>query len=221
MPAPGPHEDCIPAPDGVYNLWISNIAGIWDPTEWNCVVPPTIEVGNAAAAFNTALLTASDPTTRTRQTIAQKDQVREVSERMFRNIVRIATAAYRAGAADSAALVGMGIRVPELTRTPILSPPDAPSLAFVEARPGVIQYRLTQVVGGVPVTVRKFPYGSVGVRLVETWTGNERVTTIKRVNIVTPTKGIPIGTVITARACYFTARGAVSPLCPTVDAVVT
>lgn len=220
MPVPGPHEDVIPGPDTDLDAFGLNFGTIWNPASFNSATPLAADINNAWSGFNAALAIATNAATRTPTTIREKDQARKALEPILRNAIRLATNANRQGFATDAALTALNIRTPDLVRTPIPAPTEPPILHFVESRPGILQYRLTQVVGGVPVTVRRFPYGAVGVRIQETWTGNERNTTIKRVNIYTPTGGIAPGTTITARACYFTARGEVSPLCPPTSGVV-
>jgi hypothetical protein len=221
MAAPGPNSDPIPASDTLLAYFATNFAGVWSPATFNTTVPLAADIVSATNNFGNALLLATDPMTRTPTTVQLKNQARTALVALLRPAIRSAVTAYRAGAALASDLTALGVRTPDLTKTQIPPPADAPQLDFTGSAPGKIQYRVTQVVGGVPVTDRVFPYGIMGVRLLEKWGTNERVTTVKRVNIVSLTNGIAAGTVITASACYFTARGEVGPQCPEIQAIVS
>lgn len=220
-PTQRPGKDQIPQKDADLDAFGEIFATFWVPATFNATGPTQEEVVNDHTAFQSALALLTNPATNTRPNIAAKDTARATLEMCLRRAIRYAQAGFRAGLNTEAQLLALNLVPVKLTRTQITPPTDAPILAFTASEPGMVRYRITQVVEGQPVTERLFPYGIVGLYLKETWGANERTTNVKRVNIMQPTEGIAKGTVITATACYYTARGEKGPASLPTTAVVS
>lgn len=220
MPVPPQNADTLPPKDADLVPFAQNFANVWVPADFGVAAPLAADIQALLDTYIVFLDLSTDPATRTPITIVQKNETRAALSVPLRRAIRFAVSAFRAGIVGPATLTALNIRPPDLTKTSIPAPADAPVLAFVNSTPGVINYRLTQVYSGVPVSTIAFQYGIVGIRLVETWTGGSKTSTIKRVNIASLTGGLPQGTIVTATACYFNARGDVGPVCPDVTAVV-
>ena len=215
--------DVLPAPDSDFGLFATQFAGAWVPATFNVVLPAAAGLVTDAGAFNTALLIATDPTTRSSVTIATKDTLRGSLSLTLRSAIRAAQAAYLAGTATEAALNNIGVRANSLVRSPIGAPTFAPMIASDGATPGNVRFRVTQVdqTTGVAVTTRGFAYGITGV-LVQRKVGAgdflNRMS-IKRTSFVDSSSDVAMGTVLAYRMRYQTARGLYSPWSSVVNSV--
>lgn len=210
LPFPPPSADPIPTRDAELSLWLNNFSAQWSPATWDTTLPTQASLIALASGFSGLLANLADPAQRTQALVAQKDASRAIIAQTLRGAVRTALATYRANPAALLDLLALGVRPATFEKTKISAPLEAPILSLTSAQPGLIHYRLSQVVNGSPVARRKFPDGTVGIILTETWGGNKRTTQIKRVNIATDTSAIENGTIVNAIAEYYTARGEVS-----------
>jgi hypothetical protein len=212
---PGPNQDPIPATDADLDEFGQVFAAGWVPATFNVVLPLAATISAASAQFTSDLMLATDPATRTPVTIANKNASRVALVLILRGAIQSAQAAYLAGTATEGELNAIGIRANSTIRTSIGTPTYAPILGGVAATAGTCKIRLTQVDPntGNAVATRRYPYGYVGAEVERkiatgSWLANQ---TVRRVNIMDSTVGIPMGTLIYYRARYQTARGDVGP----------
>jgi len=217
----GPGSDQIPGPDDQLETFATIFAAAWDPADFNTVLPLQASLIAFAANYAASLATATAPATRTSPNIATKDLRRAEIVSALRGASRSAIAAFRDGIASAFLVETLGLRVPDLVPTPILAPPDAPVLGVAGVDLGFSRLRVTQVVDGVPVSTRRYPYGLTGVEVQSQLVGGVWTPSgsFRRVNLSIDTSGMPSGVVVLFRCRYFTARGLVGPWSDSVSAV--
>lgn len=224
MPAaiPGPNQDQIPGPDADFEVFASNFAAVWNPAFYGAVGPDPAVMVSDAANFATALATASAPATRTPNSIAAKDGQRAGLTTDLRSAIRSAQTAYRAGDVTESSVLALGVRPADLTPSPILTPVDAPLIGVDELSVDQNVLRITQVIDGVAVSTRAFPYGVAGVELARSDAGGPFAIQglRRRVILRESTVGLVQGSLIAWRARYVTSRGLAGPWSVPIGSVV-
>lgn len=220
-PVPGPGQDVLPGPDADFDVFAVGFAPTWNPADANATAPLSADLVTEAASFTSLLQQATDPATRTPVLIAAKDSQRASLSSSLRDAIRLAVAAFRAGVMSAAQLALLGIRVPDLSPTPVGVPIDAPLLGLNRVTLGVIGLRVTQVSEGVPVNTRAFPLNYAGVELSIAVGGvwsHRRL--FKRVNIFEDVSDLANGTTVQCRVRYATNTGLTGPWSDPVSAAV-
>lgn len=108
------------------------------------VTVDAIPLEQETQTFNTLLGVATNPNTRTSVAIAAKNAARGVLEALLRQLYGQMATQYRA-TGDNSDLLSLGFPVPDLIRTPVAAPTQAPMLSFESSMPGLITLRVTQV----------------------------------------------------------------------------
>lgn len=151
----------IPAPDSLFALWADNFSALLTaaPTTYGLVAGDAVIVAAANTPFQAAYLLATNPTTRTSGTIADKDAERANTEAVIRPYaVRI----IRNAAVANIDRVNIGVTVPTVVPTPVPAPVTAPALILTSASPLVtnLQFR-----DATTPLVKAKPFGVVSMQL--------------------------------------------------------
>jgi hypothetical protein len=154
----------IPSKDDALDPFVNNfqtlIAG--NPTSYALTVTDATAITTSYTSWHAAFLAATNPTTRTRATIA----TRNLQKTNVMNVVRSYAATIRANHAVTDALkIGLGIHVRDATPTPVPPPSTAPVLSLLNQGIG------TQVVHAADETTpnkRARPAGTIGMVLFRT-----------------------------------------------------
>jgi hypothetical protein len=125
----------IPAPDAQALIWMQTYAGGIASAvgTYQLSVADSAAITAAVNLFESALMIASDPNTRTPVSINDKDEKRAAAEalcRQFANIIK-----FNAGISD-AAKIAIGVRPVNPNRSPINVPDSSPLLNVIGATPG-------------------------------------------------------------------------------------
>jgi hypothetical protein len=126
----------IPSKDGDLEAWLANFKTLIaaSPTSYGLVASDATAVTNAYNAWHTAYLAAVNPTTRTKLTVAAKNQQKAI----VLGVVRGYAATIRANAAVSDSLKGgLGLHVRDTTPTPVPPPSTFPTLIITEPMRGL------------------------------------------------------------------------------------
>lgn len=207
---PGPGQDPIPQTDDALLSFANNFSTTWSPATFNVVLPTAASLAALANNYSEELALAQNPSSRTPQQIAIKNTNKAALIAALRPAARSAITAYRAGIVTEAAITNLGLRIPS-PPTPITAPTDAPLIDVASVAVNTVTLRCNQVVNGLPVTLRRFPYGIIGCEyefsagtILESFTSN-------RVNTIRSTTGFAAGVIVTSRARYYTRTGLVGP----------
>lgn len=159
-----PQAPYIPPKDADYDAWLTNFSTLLSatPTAYGLVAGDATIVAASQAAWNAAYLLATNPTTRTSPAIADKDAqrasatatVQPYAQQISRNM----------GISDALKL-GIGVNLPNPTRTPVPPPVTAPVLAHVSSIPG--QTTIGYADFATPASKAK-PFGAIALDLRQT-----------------------------------------------------
>lgn len=151
----------IPTSDALLDPFVNNFQTLIaaSPTTYNLVAADATAITAAYTSWHAAFLAATNPTTRTTATIATKN----LQKANVLAVVRRYGTTLRANAGLSDALkIGLGLRVPDTSPTPVPPPSVKPELSIARIDIGV-QEIVARVEGAG--TVRARPAGSVGLLL--------------------------------------------------------
>lgn len=207
-----PGADVIPARDQDLVAFGQAFGAAFGIAPFSNLEPPGADIVDAAVDFSTRLDIASNPSTRTSVTIANKNSVRRALVSLLRVGSRNAQTLFRAGGCTESQLNTLGLRSPDAP-SPIAAPTDAPLVDVVSVAVDTVQLRVNQVVNGAPVTLRRFPYGVVGVEWTFISGTTSRVFSSNRVNVIAPTTEFANGAIVRVCGRYYTRRGLVGPMC--------
>ena len=151
----------IPATDAAFDAWAANFSTLLtaNPTAYGEDAPSALVVQNAYDAWSAAYVLATDPSTRTPTTVADKDAERVALDATARPV------ALRINARTSVSNLqrtALGITVRKLTRTPVAAPTTAPVLTLRSQIAGVARLQIRDE--STPTTKAK-PLGVIGVDL--------------------------------------------------------
>ena len=151
----------IPATDAGFDAWMDNFATLLtaDPTAYGEDAPSALVVQEAYDAWSAAYLLATNPSTRTSPTIADKD-----AERVNLDAAARPTA-QRINARSSVTNIqrsDLGITIRKTTRTPVPPPATAPEIVLRSLIPGVAELQIRD--STTPTTKAK-PAGVIGCEL--------------------------------------------------------
>lgn len=154
----------IPSPDADFALWLDNLATLIaaTPTNYGLVMGDATVISAANADFQPKYALATNPSTRTKPTIADKDNSRNAATATVRPYcVQISL---NDGVSDALKL-GVGVNLPNRARTPIPAPLSQPVAVHVSSNPGVAQLRYYDV---TTPTVKAKPFGVIGAEVRQT-----------------------------------------------------
>lgn len=151
----------IPSKDADFENWFANFSTLLTatPVAYGLTAPDAVIVAAAYTAWNAAFLLATNPTTRTSATIAQKDAERASAEATVRPY---AQAISKNASVSDALKTGIGVNLINTGRTPIPPPLTTPTLSFRAATPLVHQLGYTD--SALPAGKAK-PFGAIGIEL--------------------------------------------------------
>jgi hypothetical protein len=125
----------IPSQDSLLDEWLNNFKTLIaaSPTTYGLAIGDATAISTAYTNWHTAYLTAVNPTTRTKLTVAAKNQQKTV----VLGVVRGYAATIRANAAVSDTLKGgLGLHVRDSAPTPVPPPSTFPTLTVIEPMRG-------------------------------------------------------------------------------------
>jgi hypothetical protein len=155
-------KDYIPARDSFFAAWLLNFATLIaaTPAAYGLTAPDAVVIGEQNTAFQAAYTAATDPSTRTKGTVAAKDVARAAAELIIRPYaVRIS----QNNAVTDEAKADVGVTIRKTVPTPIPAPVDAPNLGMQSLIPG----QLTAAYNVVGQAGKAKPEGAVGIELVQ------------------------------------------------------
>lgn len=137
------NRDFIPTKDAELLAWSANFSAMItaDPTEYGLTAPQATAYAALHAAFAAALETATEPSTRTRGTVAAKDDARAPLKAMARELARIANAY---PPITNQQRIDLGLNPRDAEPTPINPPTVSPVLEVVSAVGRTLKIRLRE-----------------------------------------------------------------------------
>lgn len=117
----------IPSKDADYALWLANFAALIaaTPVAYGLIAGDATVISASNTAFQTAYALAITPETRTSATIAEKDAQRAAATATVRPY---AVSISRDPSVSDELKIGVGVNLPNSSRTPIPAPTTAPAL---------------------------------------------------------------------------------------------
>lgn len=127
--------DFMPDKDPQALLFMQNFATIIaaNPAIYQLTAPDAAAITAAVAAFDTALTTATNPSTRTHVTVAIKDDARTAAEQLVRQFAALIK--FNAGISDPDK-IAIGVPPVNNSREPVDCPQTSPLLNIIAATPG-------------------------------------------------------------------------------------
>jgi hypothetical protein len=159
-----PQAPYIPTKDADFDNWLTNFSTLLTatPTAYGLVAGDATIVAAAKTAWHSAYLLATNPTTRTSPNIAAKDAQRASATATVQPYAQ--TISRNAGISDALKL-GIGVNLPNTSRTPVPPPTTAPVLAHVASIPGLANIGYADT--ATPASKAK-PFGAVAMELRQT-----------------------------------------------------
>lgn len=147
--------------DALFQTWLFNFAALITaaPTTYGLVSGDAVAIQAQSDAFTAALALATDPSTRTPVTIADKDSAKSAALAVVRPYNLSIT--NNAGVADMDK-TAVGATVRKLVPTPIPTPTDTAAISFVSAVPLNTTLQARNVL--TPTSKAK-PFGAIGVEV--------------------------------------------------------
>ena len=130
----------IPSRDADLDAWANNFKTLIaaTPTNYGLTAADGTAISNSFNAWHTAFLNATNPTTRTRATVAAKND----QKRLMLGVLRGYAATIRANAAVTPALkIGLGLHVRDAGPTPVPAPSSYPMVSVAGLGQGLQQLR--------------------------------------------------------------------------------
>lgn len=157
MPAPS----YIPPKDADFQNWIQNFSDLLtaNPTDFGLTAPDATVVDNAYTAWNSAYLTATNPSTRTSASVAAKDAQRASAEATVRPYAQQIA---RSQAVTPENKVAIGVNLPNYSPVPIPPPLTFPQLSLDSGAP--LTHRLRYQDSGLGSGKAK-PFGAISAQI--------------------------------------------------------
>lgn len=151
----------IPAKDSLFDNWLANFATLItaSPSTYGLVAGDALVIQGAYDDWSAAYTLATDPSTRTKPTVAAKDAQRATSSAIARPYA--INVRNNAGVSNEDKL-DLGLTIPDLTPTPVPPPVTSPSLSLVNAIS--LQHQLNFRDSAFPLLKRK-PVGATSLQL--------------------------------------------------------
>ncbi len=144
--------DYLPQSDAALALWSANFASLTTatPLAYGLTAPQATDYAAADATFQSALTTATDPSTRTGPAIAAKDAARSALKAVARALANVV----QAWPSITPALLGdLGLTIRDGGRTPIPAPVTAPVVSAIGVTGGNVTLAISDVL--TPLLRRK------------------------------------------------------------------
>lgn len=214
----------IPSKDAQLDDWASNFKTLIaaSPTTYGLVASDATSITNAFNSWHTAFLAATNPTTRTKATIETK----KLQKASMLSVVRGYAATIRVNKAITNELkIGLGLHIPDTTRTPVPPPVTQPVLKIAKIAQG---YQDVQATDEATPLSRARPAGSVGL-LVYRFVGAEStnapadatfLTFVGKPSLKATFTEADRGKTVTYFARWTNARGEVGPWSQAVSAAI-
>ena len=151
----------IPSRDAELGQWATNFSSLISssPGTYGLVAGDATTIATYVNAFTTALAVVNNPGTKTKATVAAKDGAKAA----MLDIVRPYAQQVRNNAGVSNAdKTSLGVRIVDLTKTPVPPPNSSPLLNVLAATPG--EHELRYADGNSPDS-RSKPLGAIGLQL--------------------------------------------------------
>lgn len=151
----------IPAEDPNALLWMRAFSdGITaNPSLFMLTASDAADIAAAVDAFDNALSTATNPSTRTESAVSLKNQTRNSAEQICRQFVKLIK--YNAGISDQAK-IDIGVRPEHTSREPIHCPQSSPLINVLGNTPGAQTLRYAD--SNTPDSGAK-PFGAIQLQL--------------------------------------------------------
>lgn len=214
----------IPSKDAQLDDWALNFKTLIaaTPTNYGLVTADATAITNAYTSWHTAFLAATNPTTRTKATVETKN----VQKANLLSVVRGYAATIRANKGVTNELkIGIGLHVPDTSRTPVPPPSTQPVLKIAKIAQG---YQDVLAVDEATPLTRARPAGSVGL-LVYRFVGAAStsspsdaafLTFVGKPSVQTTFTEADRGKTVTYFARWTNARGEVGPWSQGVSAAI-
>jgi hypothetical protein len=195
----------IPSQDGLLNTWAQNFAALITaaPSTYFLAPGDAASIQAADDAYAAAYTLAIEPATRTKPSVAAKDNARSamlLTLRSYAILIR-----NNQGVSDENKLA-LGLTVPDLTPTPIPAPDTSPILTVVAATPGEFTIRYAD--SATPDKKAK-PFGAIGLEIFAAAPASGVPTFDTSTYMGTFTKqplGLDVSRFTAGRLCYLWAR---------------
>lgn len=154
--------DYIPSTDSGYDMWLSNFSTLLtaSPATYGLLSGDAVAVAAQYTAWHAAFLLASNPSTRTSVTVADKDTAKTNSLLIVRPYAQEISQNAGVDPADKDAI---GVNPRTNGPSPIAPPTTAPVLVILGATP--LQHTLRYHDEEQPETVRAKPFGVIALQL--------------------------------------------------------
>lgn len=151
----------IPNKDSSFDSWAGNFSALIAaaPATYGLVAGDAVTITAAADLWAAAYALTTDPSTKTKATVAAKDAQRAASTAVFRPYAILIRNNAGVSNEDKA---GLGLTIPDGTPSPVPPPATAPALSLVSATPGAHQLNFRDSVS--PLMKRK-PVGVIALQL--------------------------------------------------------
>lgn len=133
---PGPGSDVVPVTDQSAADWLRNLADQYALDQQGAVSPVVAAFETLVSDFESALILATEPSTRTAISVADKNTTKAAAVAVGRQIARHLVNEYRAGNITGGELETYGIRIPDVVPSAISAPVTFPLLGLVSASGG-------------------------------------------------------------------------------------
>lgn len=152
----------IPSTDDALNVWANNFNTLItaSPVTYGLVAADATSINTFVSAFDSALTLASDPSTKTKATVAAKDSAKAAMLDIVRGYAQ--RIAHNNGVSNDDK-VALGLNLPNPHKSPIPAPVTFPLLTVIGATPG--QQTLRYADSTTP-DKRSKPAGAVMLELV-------------------------------------------------------
>jgi hypothetical protein len=204
--------------------WANTFASVLSasPTTYGSTAPIATAFSAKATALQTAYTTATTPTTRTKATIASKNDAIDAMKVAARPIVKTI---YAQTTLTDAQLIAIGLRPHDVTPTPVPAPAAAPLMTV----PSIFGRNVTLKIVDASGDHRGKPQGCAGAALysfvgdeppagTSGWQPEGNIT--RAVVIVNFPAGTEPGTKVWFTANWYNTRGIAGPACTPVGAVI-
>jgi hypothetical protein len=218
-----PNSSYFPTRDSLLVTWANTFASVLSasPATYNSTAAIATAFQTVANDLASAYETCMEPATRTKGTIAQKNQARQTMKFEARKIVR----AIYANPPTDQQLIDIGLRPYDVEPTPVPVPDEAPLLEIANVFGRSIRVNLKDVTG----ESRGRPQGVAGAQLFsfvgnnppageDAWRSEGNV--MRNTILVEFPETVPAGAKVWFTACWFNPRGLTGPACtPVVSAI--
>lgn len=151
----------IPSKDEDFQAWSQNFSTLITatPTAFGLVAGQAVAYAALVASFSAALSAATNPTTRTKPSVASKNVARATLEASSRNLAAVVQGY---PSITDTQLAALGLTIRSNSRTPVPSPTTYPILAVVGAGPLQCTVRISDQ---LTPDLRAMPFGVIAAQI--------------------------------------------------------